>query len=294
MLRLFEIIGRVADAECAILVTGETGTGKELVARAIHVAGPRRAARFVGVNCAAFSPTLLESELFGHVRGAFTGAVASRPGVFKAAHGGTLFLDEIADMPLELQAKLLRVLQEKTLMPLGSTRSISVDVRVLSATNKRLADEVATGRFRADLSYRIRVVTVHVPPLRARQGDAEALLWVFIGELNARSRRQVTEVSRAAVEAVCSYAWPGNVRELHSVVEHAFVMGEGPTLELSHLPSEVRGEAEGPEQRPRAEEERRRILQALERHGGRRGAAATHLGISRTTLWRKLAVHRIR
>jgi transcriptional regulator with PAS, ATPase and Fis domain len=293
MVRLFEIIGRVADAECAVLVTGETGTGKELVARAIHAAGPRRAARFIGVNCAAFSPTLLESELFGHVRGAFTGAVASRPGVFKAAHDGTLFLDEIADMPLELQAKLLRVLQEKTLMPLGSTRSINVDVRVVSATNKRLADEVEAGRFRRDLSYRIRVVTIHVPPLRARQGDAEALLWAFIDELNGRSRRRVTEVSGAAMEAVRSYEWPGNVRELHSVVEHAFVMGEGPALELSHLPPEVRGEGDLPERRPRAEDERRRILAALERHGGRRTAAAADLGMSRTTLWRKLAMHRI-
>jgi len=178
-------------------------------------------------------------------------------------------------------------------MPLGSTRSISVDVRTVSATNKRLADEVTEGRFRPDLSYRICVVTIHVPPLRARQGDAEALLWVFIAELNGRSRRRVTEVSRAAMEAVRSYDWPGNVRELHSVVEHAFVMGEGPTLELSHLPPEVRGEADEPERRPRAHEERRRILAALERHGGRRGAAAAALGMSRTTLWRKLAVHHI-
>src|SRR5213595_826395 len=174
---LFAKLRRVARAQCTVLVGGETGTGKELVARAIHAESPRRRAPFQAVNCATFSPTLLESELFGHVHGAFTGAVRDRAGLFALAHGGTLFLDEVAEIPLELQGKLLRVMQETTFVPVGATRPVTVDVRVISATNKALRREVAEGRFREDLSYRMRVVPLSLPPLRHRRGDVEALFW---------------------------------------------------------------------------------------------------------------------
>src|SRR5881296_3758208 len=181
---LFVTLQRVARAHCTVLVGGETGTGKELVARAVHAESPRRKAPFQAVNCATFSPTLLESELFGHVRGAFTGAVRDREGLFALADHGSLFLDEIAEIPLELQGKLLRVMQEKTFIPVGATRAVTVDVRVISATNKGLRREVAGGRFRDDLSYRLRVVPLYLPPLRRRDGDVEALFWQFVSELN--------------------------------------------------------------------------------------------------------------
>jgi transcriptional regulator with PAS, ATPase and Fis domain len=292
---LFVTLRRVARAHCTVLVGGETGTGKELAARAIHAESPRRRAPFQAVNCATFSPTLLESELFGHVRGAFTGAVRDRQGLFVVAHGGTLLLDEVAEIPLDLQGKLLRVLQEKTFIPVGATRPVTVDVRVISATNKPLPREVAEGRFREDLSYRLRVVPIALPPLRAREGDVEALFWHFVAEMNGQGLRHVEGVTRAALDAVASYHWPGNVRELRSAVEYAFVVGEGAILDVHDLTPEVRGEpAPGGTGVTLADAERQRILLALERHRGRKAAAAAELGMSRSTLWRKLHVHRLR
>ncbi len=291
---LFAMLRRVAAAECTVLVQGETGTGKELVARAIHAESPRRRAPYQAVNCATFSPTLLESELFGHVRGAFTGAVRDRSGLFALADRGTLFLDEVAEIPLDLQGKLLRVMQEKTFIPVGATRPVTVDVRVISATNKALNVEVAEGRFREDLSYRLRVVPLSLPPLRARRGDVEALLWHFIDEMNHRGPRRVDGITRAAMDAIRSYAWPGNVRELRSAVEYAFIVGEGPVLDVRDLTPEVRGDAPSGSVRSLADAERARIVAALGRHRGRKAAAAKELGISRSTLWRKLYVHRLR
>src|SRR5437763_14959183 len=223
---LFAKLRRVARAQCTVLVGCETGTGKELVARAIHPESPRRKAPFQAVNCATFSPTLLESELFGHVHGAFTGAVRDRAGLFALAHKGTLFLDEVAEIPLELQGKLLRVMQEKTFVPVGATRPVTVDVRVISATNKILRREIAEGRFREDLSYRLRVVPVFLPPLRERRGDVEALFWHFIERMNHGGLRRIEGVTRARTDAILSYPWPGNVRELRSAVEYAFVVRE--------------------------------------------------------------------
>src|SRR5213593_2658030 len=188
---LFTKMRRVARAQCTVLIGGETGTGKELVARAIHAESPRRRAPFQAVNCATFSPTLLESELFGHVRGAFTGAVRDRAGLFALADGGSLFLDELAEIPLDLQGKLLRVMQEKTFIPVGATRLVTVDVRVISATNKSLRREVAEGRFREDLSYRMRVVPLFLPPLRKRRGDIEALFWHFVEGMNRGGLRRI-------------------------------------------------------------------------------------------------------
>ena len=292
---LFAKLRRIARAQCTVLVGGETGTGKELVARAIHAESPRRRAPFQAVNCATFSPTLLESELFGHVRGAFTGAVRDRQGLFALAHQGTLFLDEVAEIPLDLQGKLLRVMQEKTFVPVGATRPVTVDVRVISATNKPLRREVDEGRFREDLSYRLRVVPLLLPPLCRREGDVEALFWHFVSQLNQQGMRRIEGVTRTAMDAILAYTWPGNVRELRSAVEYAFVVGEGPVLDVADLTPELRGDPPpGISSGSLADIERGRILAALARHHGRKAAAAAELGISRTTLWRKLYAHRLR
>lgn len=295
---LFRLIERVARTDCTVLIRGETGCGKELVARAIHTLSPRRQYPFQAINCATLSPTLLESELFGHVRGAFTGAVSDHHGLFKQADKGTLFLDEVAEIPLEIQARLLRVLEEQTFVPVGGTRPVRVNVRLISATNKALRREVANRRFREDLLYRIRVVPLFVPSLRERTGDIEALVWHFIDQFNEQGLRRVEAVSREAMEALLRYPWPGNIRELHNVIEHAFVVGEDTVLDLPDLTPELRGEPPAGEQpgiEPSLRQlERERILTALTKHRGRKAAAAAALGISRSTLWRKLYEHHLR
>jgi len=298
---LFRLITRVARTDCTVLVRGETGSGKELVARAIHALSPRHSKPFQAINCATLSPTLLESELFGHLRGAFTGAVSDHQGLFKLADTGTLFLDEVAEIPLELQARLLRVLEDRTFVPVGGTRPIKVDVRLISATHRALRHEVAAGRFREDLRYRIRVVPLFLPPLRERSGDIEALLWHFIDQFNTQGLRRVEAVSGAAMAAILRYPWPGNIRELRNVIEHAFVVGEDTILEESDLTPELRGEPPpGEKSSPESTEttlqqlERERIVLALTKHQGRKAAAAKELGISRSTLWRKLYEHRLR
>lgn len=290
---LFRLIERVARTDCTVLVRGETGSGKELVARAIHALSPRAKNPFQAINCATFSPTLLESEMFGHVRGAFTGAVSDHHGVFQQADTGTLFLDEVAEMPLDIQARLLRVLDDKTFVPVGGTRPRKVDVRLISATNKALRREVEAGRFRNDLLYRIRVVPIFIPPLRQRTGDVEALLWLFIDQFNELGLRQVEAVSRGAMQALLAYPWPGNVRELRNVVEHAFIVGEGAVIDVQDLTPELRGELppgddELVQDRPLQQLERNRILAALSKHNGKKAQAAEELGMSRSTLWRKL------
>jgi transcriptional regulator with PAS, ATPase and Fis domain len=294
MEEVVRLVRRVARSDCSVLIVGETGTGKELVARAIHAESSRRRSTFQAINCATFSATLLESQLFGHVRGAFTGAVRDQPGLFVAADGGTLFLDEVAEIPLELQGKLLRAIEEKTFTPVGSTRPRTVDVRVISATNKDLQREVAAGRFRADLSYRLRVFPLQLPPLRDRPGAVEALFWHFVEELNGRGLRRLEGVSRQAMQALRRYSWPGNVRELRSVVEYAFVAGEGPILDVAELPPELYGVSRAPAVRAAATlrgVERDAIVAALAKHKGRKAGAARELGVSRQTLWRKLRAH---
>jgi len=296
MKELFALLHRVARSDFTVLIHGETGSGKELVARAIHAESRRRHRPFRTVNCATLSPTLLESELFGHKRGAFTGAIRDHPGLFRAAHRGTLFLDEVAEIPLDLQGRLLRVLQEKTFLPLGETQPVTVDVRIISATNRSLRQEVAAGRFREDLSYRIRVVPVYLPPLRDRPKDVEALFWHFVNEMNGRGLRTVHAVTRRALNAIVRYTWPGNVRELHSMVQHAFAVEEGPVLDLVGLTPEVRGESipgfEAPAQTTRGEKDR--IRSALAKHGARKSDAARELGMSRQTLWRKMTMYGLR
>jgi two-component system response regulator AtoC len=297
MAQILRRLPRVARTNSTVLVRGESGSGKELVARAIHALSPRQRQPFRALNCATLSPTLLESELFGHVRGAFTGAVRDHRGLFAEADGGTVFLDEVAEIPLDLQARLLRVVEDRTFVPVGGTKAVRVDVRLVSASNQALRRAVAEGRFRDDLRYRIRVVPLFLPPLRQRTGDVEGLLWHFVAHFEAQDLGHVAGITRGAMHALLSYPWPGNVRELRNVVEHAFVIGEDDVLDLDDLTPELRGE-EPPEDAPRldlpvAQAERHRILRALERHNGRRTPAALELGISRTTLWHKLKEHHL-
>ena len=240
--------------------------------------------------------SLFESEFFGHVRGAFTGAIRDRRGLFARANGGTIFLDEVAELPLELQARLLRVLQERSFVPVGATDPVAVDVRLLAATNKALRDEVERGRFREDLMYRVRVIPLFLPRLADRQGDIEALAWHFIDELNSAGLRHVESLSQQARNALLGYEWPGNIRELRNNLEYAFAIGEGPVLERSDLTPELRGEPPPVRRRQpltEADLERDRLLEALRRAAGRKGKAAELLGISRSTLWRKLREHGI-
>ncbi len=290
---VFKIIEKVAAEDVTVLVRGETGAGKELVAQAIHKLSPRKNGPFRAINCAALPPTLLESELFGHVRGAFTGAVRDVPGHFQLAHRGTLFLDEIAEMPLELQAKMLRVLETGTVLPVGAREPISVDVRIVSATHRGLRKEVEHGRFRADLMYRLRVIPIFLPPLRARRGDPTLLARIMLEEFNKKSRRQISSIANDALEALESWDWPGNIRELRNALAYAYVIGEGPTLRAADLPPEVLGEEPGEQVvRPLASAEPSpemgRILEALEKANGRRAEAAAALGMSRITLWRRM------
>ncbi|MFT4705782.1 MAG: two-component system response regulator AtoC [Bradymonadia bacterium] len=296
MTRLFETVKRVARTHASVLVRGETGTGKELVARALHQYGPRRENPFRALNCATLTSDLLQSELFGHVKGSFTGAIRDHKGLFALADSGTLFLDEIAELPLELQARLLRVLQSQVFTPVGGTDPVRVNVRFVSATHQSLRDSVAHGQFRADLMYRIRVVPLFLPRLAERTGDVEALTWHFVQDFNRQGYRSVTGITEQAQEALIGYAWPGNVRELRNVLEYAFAVGEGDTITLEDLTPELRGEAPVHSSRntdTAAGIERRLLLEALAGARGRRSAAAERLGMSRTTLWRKLREHGI-
>jgi len=289
MLQVFRLVERVAQGDETVLVRGETGAGKELVARAIHDLSPRRNGPFHAINCAALPANLLESELFGHARGAFTGAVRDRPGHIQLAHGGTLFLDEVAELPLELQAKLLRVLETRTVMPVGARDAIPVDVRFVSATHRSLRREVEAGRFRADLMYRLRVVPIFLPPLRDRPEDILLLARRFIEEGNRRGPRRIEEISPEALALLLAHDWPGNVRELQNVIRYAFVVGDGPILLPTDLPPEFLEPNEVREGAPgRSSAEARRILQVLAEVGGSREEAARRLGISRATLWRRM------
>lgn len=302
MKKLLADVRKVARTNASVLVRGETGSGKELVARALHSSSNRNKGPLRTLNCAALPPALLESELFGHVRGAFTGAVRDQKGHVELAHGGTLFLDEVAELPLELQAKLLRVLQEKVVVPVGGRDPIEVDVRFVAATHRSLRQEVAAGRFRADLMFRLRVVPLFLPPLRARRTDISLLAWRFIEKMNAENDRHVARLSPGALRALENYDWPGNVRELMNAIEYAFVMGDGPILTEADLLPEIRGErpayldepasheeAAAPEPMDRElDPEERQILEALQKARGNRQEAAAILGYSRITLWRKL------
>lgn len=292
MLPIFQIIQSAAKTEATVLVRGESGTGKELVARAIHDLSPRNKQPFLAINCAALSLNLLESELFGHVRGAFSGAIKDHAGLFSQADGGTLFLDEVAELPLELQAKLLRVIQERVYTPVGDTRSYNVDVRIVAATHRALREEVKAGRFREDLMYRLRVVPIFIPPLRERREDINLLLAHFINLHNKKGQRQIEKIDPQAMRVLLDYQWKGNIRELQNVLEYAFVVGRGSILRISELPPEFR---EPPITTVEssdsiilsATEEKQAIEQALIQYHGKVSAAAKSLDMSRATFWRK-------
>jgi len=298
MRSLLRKVERVARSDASVLVRGETGAGKELIAKALHNMSPRRDKPFAAINCAALPPQLLESELFGHTRGAFTGAIKESEGHFRRAEGGTVFLDEIAELPLPVQAKLLRVTQERTVLPVGGSKPIRVNVRLISATHRSLRAEVAAGRFRSDLMYRLRVIPLFLPPLRERPEDISPLIHRFIDTHNqASEERQIERVSPGALRALQGHSWPGNVRELENVIQYAFLLGEGPVLAEGDLPREVidghepTGEPPEPSTYEPSSPAAKRIVLALERAGGNRERAAKSLGISRSTLWRKMKKH---
>lgn len=236
---VFRLVEKVAPTDSSVLILGESGVGKELIARAIRRHSPRASEPFVPVNCGALPSELLESELFGHVKGAFTGATANKAGLFQEARGGSIFLDEIGELPLDLQVKLLRVLQDQHVRPVGSSKSLRCDVRIITATNKRLADEVAARRFREDLYYRINVLTIELPPLRERNGDIEELAHHFLGIYGPKINRRVTGVSPATMKLLKGYSWPGNVRELENVIERALILEETDILTPESLPEKL-------------------------------------------------------
>ncbi|TNE90990.1 MAG: sigma-54-dependent Fis family transcriptional regulator [Deltaproteobacteria bacterium] len=294
MRELFTLIRRAGRSDSTVLIRGESGTGKELVANALHLESTRASKPLQAVNCATFTSELLASELFGHVRGAFTGAIRDRKGLLTLADKGTLFLDEVAELPIDLQARLLRVLQLRRFTPVGDIHEQEVDVRLISATNAGLRELVAEGRFREDLMYRLRVVVLYLPRLAERTGDVEALTWHFIDQFNQQGNRFIDSIDRDAWAAMRSYPWPGNVRELRNNLEQAFVLGEGPTLKLGELAPELRGE--GPERvaagpTTLVDLERDQLMEAYRETGGHRGEMAERLGISRPTLYRRLKKH---
>ena len=294
---VFVAVRQVAPTETTVLIQGETGTGKELLARAVHDLSPRASGPFVPVNCAGLAEGVLESELFGHVRGAFTGAVADRDGLFAAAKGGTLFLDEVGDVSLALQQRLLRVLQEREVTPVGSSRARSIDVRVVAATHRDLEHEIRQGRFREDLFYRLNVFRIEVPPLRARRSDVPLLIEAALRRLRERATNaEGASFSPLAMRLMRAHDWPGNVRELFSVVESATIRAGQPRIEAQHLPASIRDpqNQRGPDPRetryqsPSDDDERAAIEAALVEADGSRARAAELLGMSRTTLWRRM------
>jgi two-component system, NtrC family, response regulator AtoC len=297
MQRVHDLIERIADSEVSVLVMGESGTGKELVARALHAQGRRARAPFVAINCAAVPEHLLESELFGHVRGAFTDAREARAGLFQQATGGTLFLDEIGDMPLPLQPKLLRVLQERTVRPVGASQEIPVDVRIVAATNRDLEEAIEERRFREDLYFRINVVQLPLPPLRARGGDVLVLAQHFVGRFASRAGKNVVGISPTAAERMLAYAWPGNVRELQNCIERAVALTRYDHIAVDDLPEKIRdyrrshvlvASDDPSELVPMEEVERRYILRVMEAVQNNKTAAARILGYDRKRLYRKL------
>ncbi|MCB2229000.1 MAG: sigma 54-interacting transcriptional regulator [Desulfarculaceae bacterium] len=297
MLSLFSLVESAADSDAPVLITGESGTGKEMVAEALHRLGRRSGGPLIKVNCAALNENVLESELFGHVKGAFTGADSNRMGRFEAAKGGDFFLDEVGDLPPATQVKLLRVLQEKVIERVGDLRPIPVDVRIISATHRDLRELVAQGRFREDLYYRVAVVPIHTPALRERRQDVPLLVETLLKRILQRSGKEIHGLDKRAMDLMMAYAWPGNVRELINALEYAVVLCPGGIILPEHLPETLHGEA--PALDPAAktapsraggkeDEERERIIAALRQSEGRREEAASLLGISRVTLWKKM------
>jgi two-component system response regulator HydG len=292
MQRVYKIMQKVSQHEYPVLILGESGTGKELVAKSIHFSGPRKDRPFAPVDCSALVPTLIESELFGYVKGAFTGAQHGKQGLLEAAQGGTLFLDEIGDIPVDLQAKLLRALQEREVKPVGSTERRRIDVRIIAATHRDLESAIKSGTFRQDLYFRLNVVQVKLPPLRERKSDIPLLVTSFLDKFSDPQQPPRT-ISEDAMRQLIGYDWPGNVRELENAIERAVALGSGPIVQVADLPSNLQYPTtervpDKNELLPLEELERRAILRTLRETGGDKLAAARILGIGKTTLYRKL------
>jgi len=291
--RLYRIIGKAAHSAHPVLILGESGTGKEMVARAIHYSGPFRDKPFVPVDCGSLVPTLIESELFGHVKGAFTGASHAKDGLLALAEGGTVFLDEIGELPLDLQSKLLRALQEKEIRPVGSTKQVPINLRIVAATNRDLEQAVGHGEFRRDLYFRLNVLSLRIPPLRERRQDVPFLVGAFLERLSLASGRNLG-LSDDGMKALVAYDWPGNVRELENCIERCCAMNSGPVIHTTDLPDCIAGgkervEGQAPERIvPLADLERQAILGTMTQLNGDKLTAAKLLGIGKTTLYRKL------
>lgn len=293
MLRVFDVVKRVAATKASVLITGESGVGKELIANALHNLSPRKDKPFIKVHCAALAETLLESELFGHEKGSFTGAVSRKRGRFELAHQGTIFLDEIGEIDQTVQIKILRVLQDKKFERVGGEETLEVDVRVVTATNRDLEREIAEGRFREDLFYRLNVVRIHVPPLRERKDDLPLMIAAFLREFAEENGKKIEGFDSKARSALYAYEWPGNVRQLRNCIESAVVMTSGPLITLDDLPPSIRSGEEVPSIRipvggTMADAEREIILQTLSAQNGNKSRTAEVLGIGRKTLHRKL------
>jgi len=293
MQKIYQVVQKAALSDAPVIIYGESGTGKELVARAIHLMGRRKDAPFVQLNCAALNEALLESELFGHIKGAFTGAYRHRIGRFEAAHEGDLFLDEIADIPLATQVKLLRVIETKQFERVGDHRPISVDVRIITATNKDLQEMIDSKRFREDLFFRINVIPIHLPPLRERLDDLPLLVSVFVERLRERTGKRITGLSPEAMDRFMSYSWPGNVRELRSVLEYAFVIAEKGTIGLEQLPHPLVSEPSRRLSNSKEPQEKVALIEALRKSNGNQSEAARILGVNRVTVWNRMRKHGI-
>jgi len=295
MEKVFEMIRKAALSRAPVIILGESGTGKELVANAIHLCGERKHAPFIQLNCAALNEAVLESELFGHARGAFTGAYTHRIGRFQAANHGDFFLDEIGDIPLSIQTKLLRVLESGEFERVGDISPLKVDVRIITATNRDLEELIEKKEFRQDLFFRINVIPIHLPPLRERKQDIPLLISIFIRRLNNSTGKAITGLSRDAMEIVMDYNWPGNVRELKNAMEYAFVTTDGTVIHLKNLPRKINsphtGAGESREEwmeEIRFSSERDRLIQALQQTGGNQTKAAQVLGVNRVTVWNRM------
>jgi transcriptional regulator with PAS, ATPase and Fis domain len=300
---VFQVIEKAAQSEATILISGESGTGKELVARAIHETGSRKEGPYVKINCAALSESLIESELFGHTKGAFTGAYKHRKGLFEVAHGGDLFLDEIGDLPMSIQVKLLRVLETKEFVRVGGEQSIYADVRIITATNKNLSKHVADGKFREDLYFRINVFPIHLPPLRDKKEDLPLLINTFIYEFRKKSGKRLTGLSPEVMELFMQYHWPGNVRELKSALEYSFAIGATGLLEVKHLPAQFQSI-----KRSRLDKsahtvlapdfndppEKMQLINVLRNTGGNQSQAAKILGVHRMTVFNRMRKYGIK
>ncbi len=293
MQQVFELTQKAAQSEAPVIIYGESGTGKELVAHAIHALGPRREGPFITCNCAALNEALLESELFGHVKGAFTGAYTHRQGRFEAAHRGDIFLDEIGDLPPAIQVKLLRVLETKQVERVGDNRSISTDVRIITATHRDLESLVSEGKFREDLFFRINVIPINLPPLRKRLEDIPLLVEHFLNRLRQRSAKAITGLTRETMKVLFDHTWPGNVRELKGALEYAFVVAEGGLITPEHLPPKLGVPSLPPVFPPEAPsmpdaDEKTALINALRQAGGNQSKAAALLGVSRVTVWHRM------